>query len=149
MKFPTQLYGDYFISHDIRIPFLTNQDSMESRRVFFVAHLEDHPRTCFSGAIGPWWSLLSVPQGSGCGMPSKWPNFMAEINGGDPKHLLTGIPSSKYLNQMSEVVQKALGHYFHPNETKKRGFVHPRYDYPHLATTGEWWWGGGNREGWW
>ena len=39
MTFPTQLYGDYFISHEIRIPSLTIQDSMESRRVFFVAHL--------------------------------------------------------------------------------------------------------------
>ena len=26
---PTQVYGDYFINHEIRIPFLTNQDSIE------------------------------------------------------------------------------------------------------------------------
>ena len=32
---PTQLYGDYFINHEIRIPSLTNQDSMESRSFFF------------------------------------------------------------------------------------------------------------------
>ena len=38
----TQICGDYFINHEIRIPFLSNQDSMESmvRRFFFVAHLE-------------------------------------------------------------------------------------------------------------
>ena len=30
-----QLYGDYFISHDIRIPSLANQDSMESHKGFF------------------------------------------------------------------------------------------------------------------
>ena len=30
---------DYIINHDIRIPSLTNQDSMESRRFFFVAQL--------------------------------------------------------------------------------------------------------------
>ena len=34
--YTTQLYGDYFINHDIRIPSLTNQDSMESRAVFFL-----------------------------------------------------------------------------------------------------------------
>ena len=35
-----QLYGDYFISHDIRIPSLANQDSMESHKGFLtVAHL--------------------------------------------------------------------------------------------------------------
>ena len=39
MKSDPQLYRDYFINHDIRIPSLTNQDSMESRRVFFVAQL--------------------------------------------------------------------------------------------------------------
>ena len=44
-KLPSYM-GDYFISHEIfGIPFLTNQDFMESRRVFLVAHLEDHPRT--------------------------------------------------------------------------------------------------------
>ena len=42
MTFPTQLYRDYFINREIRIPFLTIQDSMESRgpRVFWtVAHV--------------------------------------------------------------------------------------------------------------
>ena len=34
------LCGDYFINHEIRIPFLNNQDSMESKAVFFfVAHM--------------------------------------------------------------------------------------------------------------
>ena len=32
---PTQLYRDYFINHEIRMPSLTNQDSMESKSVFF------------------------------------------------------------------------------------------------------------------
>ena len=37
---PIQLYiGDYLFNHEIRIPELTNQDSMESRRVFFVAQM--------------------------------------------------------------------------------------------------------------
>ena len=35
MTFPTQLYGDYFINHEIRIPSLTNQYFMESRSCFF------------------------------------------------------------------------------------------------------------------
>ena len=40
MTFPTQLYGDYFINHEIRIPFLNKQDSMESKAgFFFVAHV--------------------------------------------------------------------------------------------------------------
>ena len=38
MKFPTQLCGDYFINHKIRIPIdETNQYFMESKRFFFVA----------------------------------------------------------------------------------------------------------------
>ena len=32
---PTQVYGDYFINHEIRIPSFTNQDSMESNKGFF------------------------------------------------------------------------------------------------------------------
>ena len=39
MTFPTQLYGDYFINHEIRIPSLTNQYFMESRSFFFVAQV--------------------------------------------------------------------------------------------------------------
>ena len=31
---PTQLYGDYFISHEVRIPFLKNQDFMECQKGF-------------------------------------------------------------------------------------------------------------------
>ena len=34
----TQLYGDYFINHDIRIPFFPTS-TMESRNVFFVAQV--------------------------------------------------------------------------------------------------------------
>ena len=34
MKSYTQLCGDYFINHEMRIPSFTNQDSMESKRVF-------------------------------------------------------------------------------------------------------------------
>ena len=33
------LCGDYFINHEIRIPFLNNQDSMESIRPFFFSWL--------------------------------------------------------------------------------------------------------------
>ena len=41
ISFPVMtLYGDYFISRDIRIPSLANQDSMESHKGFLtVAHL--------------------------------------------------------------------------------------------------------------
>ena len=35
MTFPTLLCGDYFINHEIRIPLLKNQDSMESIRGVF------------------------------------------------------------------------------------------------------------------
>ena len=38
-----------------------------------MGYLEDHPRTCK-------WLITMVnksPKGSGCGTPSKWPNFMA------------------------------------------------------------------------
>ena len=35
----TQLYGDYFINHDIRIPSLNNQDSMERIRPGFFSWL--------------------------------------------------------------------------------------------------------------
>ena len=43
-------------------------------------YLEDHPRTCK-------WSItmvvVVVPVNIGLSAPSNWPNFMAEINGGD------------------------------------------------------------------
>ena len=35
--------GHYFINHEIRIPSLTIQDSIESRRVFFVAQVLVEP----------------------------------------------------------------------------------------------------------
>ncbi len=35
----TQLYGDYFINHEIRIPSLNNQDSMESTALKLTASL--------------------------------------------------------------------------------------------------------------
>ena len=35
MKFPTQLYGDFFINHEIRISALNNQSFMESYKVKF------------------------------------------------------------------------------------------------------------------
>ena len=35
MSYPSQLYRDYLINHEIRIPFSTNQDSRESRMYFF------------------------------------------------------------------------------------------------------------------
>ena len=35
MKYDPQLYRDCFINDEIRIPSLTNQDFMESRRFFF------------------------------------------------------------------------------------------------------------------
>ena len=54
---------DYIINHDIRIPSLTNQDSMESRRFFFVAQLFNvqvvkymvvtHTHTCVLINLGP------------------------------------------------------------------------------------------------
>ena len=31
----------YFINHNLRIPSLNNQDSMESKKVFFIAQLEN------------------------------------------------------------------------------------------------------------
>ena len=39
---PTQLFRDYFHKPWNKDPFLTNQDSMESKRVFFVAHMTSH-----------------------------------------------------------------------------------------------------------
>ena len=38
----TQLYRDYFINHEIRIPFFTNQDSMESGSFFFFRGSSSH-----------------------------------------------------------------------------------------------------------
>ena len=39
--YTTQLYGDYFINHEIRIPIEINQYFMESKgpRVFFAAQM--------------------------------------------------------------------------------------------------------------
>ena len=37
MSHTTQLYRDYFINHEIRIPSLTNQDFMESKAGFKVS----------------------------------------------------------------------------------------------------------------
>ena len=39
MKFFLPSYIGIIFNHEIRIPELTNQDSMESRRVFFVAQM--------------------------------------------------------------------------------------------------------------
>ena len=33
--YTAQLDGDYFINHETRIPLLNNEDSMESKAVFF------------------------------------------------------------------------------------------------------------------
>ena len=65
MTFPTQLYRDYFINHEIRIPSLTNQDSMKSRfGFFFVAQLEDL-NLCPAGYSGndqnPSWVKKGMP----------------------------------------------------------------------------------------
>ena len=46
--YTTQLYIEIIINHEIRIPELTNQDSMESRRVFFVAHMLNFLRCKYS-----------------------------------------------------------------------------------------------------
>ena len=46
MEYCPVIFRDYFINHDIRIPFLNNQDFMESQVVFFFrgsnCHLEMH-----------------------------------------------------------------------------------------------------------
>ena len=70
---------DYFIHHEIRIPSLTNQDSMESKRLFFVAQLVRN------GRKGVSLNLLGCPGRWKCDwINGDWINglFHLLINGG-------------------------------------------------------------------
>ena len=53
-NYTIQVYDDYFINHDIRIPSLNNQDSMGSKG----------PRVFSRGSVGVWWygNLFDNPQ---------------------------------------------------------------------------------------
>ena len=57
------LFHDYFINHEIRIPFLNNQYFMESKSVFFVAQVYPPARrnpTSYSRVIRPQLAIYKA-----------------------------------------------------------------------------------------